>query len=56
MAQALADFAGMSPTDAEYQSYVDAFNAAISMQTLPIEDLRAAGDAIGRQYIKLDRK
>ena len=51
MAQALADFAGMSPTDAAYQSYVDAFNAAISMQTLPVEDLRAAGAAIDRQFI-----
>ena len=52
-AQAIADFEGMSPGDPEYQSYLDAFNAAGSMNTLASEDMIAVGNAVNDDVFAL---
>ena len=40
VAQALVTFAGKSPGDPDYQSYINAFNSAVALNTLPPSDLR----------------
>lgn len=53
MTQALAKFANMLPSDPNYQSYLAAFNAANSMNTLPAEDLAAMNNVLAEDLISV---
>lgn len=54
VSQALTTFASMEPSNPNYQSYLDAFSAASSMNTLPAGDLAAMNATLAESLINID--